>query len=316
MDDQFRNLCTMNGAVLRREALTLGYDDKWLSRELRRGSIVRVRHGAYALASTWSQADDAARHMIRTSAVARTAGTDVVLSHITAALVHGAPTWDLPLTDVHLTRRDGRAGRREAGVRQHRSALGEDDVTTVNGWTVTSPARTACDVATLTDVEHTKVIMDDLLHRGLTTHEELVSALKSALHTPGSLGTDLAVRLADGRIESVGESRCHYLFWRFGLPEPIPQLTVHAPDGRCLGDVDFGWPGLQTFVEFDGLGKYGKLLKEDETVEDVLRRERKRESDICAATGWVCIRVTWSDLANPLQLIAKVRSAFSLPMVG
>ena len=48
------------------------------------------------------------------------ARTDVVLSHVSAAVVHGAPLWDLSLQEVHLTRTDRRGGRREVGVVQHR----------------------------------------------------------------------------------------------------------------------------------------------------------------------------------------------------
>ena len=36
-------------------------------------------------------------------------------------------------------------------------------------------------------------------------------------------------------------------------------------------------------------------------------REKKREELICQLTGWVCIRVTWADLATPELLARRVR---------
>ena len=37
---------------------------------------------------------------------------------------------------------------------------------------------------------------------------------------PDTLTTDLVLRLADGRSESVGETRIRYLCWAMGLPAP------------------------------------------------------------------------------------------------
>ena len=61
------------------------------------------------------------------------------------------------------------------------------------------------------------------------------------------------------------------------------------------------------FVEFDGREKYWKHRREGESLEDYLVREKRREELICQLTGWVCIRITWADLAAPDLLARRVR---------
>ena len=40
-------------------------------------------------------------------------------------------------------------------------------------------------------------------------------------------------------------------------------------DGRVF-EVDFGWPQLRTVGEFDGLAKYGRLLKPGQNTADLM----------------------------------------------
>ncbi len=79
-------------------------------------------------------------------------------------------------------------------------------------------------------------------------------------------------------------------------------------DGRVVARVDFAWPELKVFLEFDGRIKYEKLLREGERPSDVVIREKQREELVCRLTGWRCIRVTWDDLASPGRLAAKIRA--------
>ena len=235
----------------------------------------------------------------------------MVLSHVTAAVAHDVPIWDLPLEEVHLTRTDGRAGRREAGIVQHCGALPPDDVVLVHGVPVTSPARTAFDVAATTDVEHGLCVVNDLLHRRLVTRAQLDAINRQMARVPGSLGVDLTFRLADGRCESIGESRSLYMFWMHSLPAPQPQYKIYDEHGQLVAIVDFAWPELGLFVEFDGRIKYERLRREGESVTDVVLREKKREAMICRLTGWRCHRIVWADLYRPVATCAIIRSMMS-----
>lgn len=61
--------------------------------------------------------------------------------------------------------------------------------------------------------------------------------------------------LADGRMESAGESRTRWIMRLCGLPEPEPQVTVHGRIGQ-RARVDFLFRDQRTIVEFDGMLKY------------------------------------------------------------
>jgi hypothetical protein len=308
MSDELRSICDSYGIFLRREALALGYDDRALARSVRLKVLHRLRHGAYVFWEDWARLDELGKHRLLAMAVRRTAKTAIALSHTTGAIMLGAPIWDLPLDEVHVTRLDGRAGRREAGVAQHGGQITPNEVVQVDGVAVTSATRTALDMTMIADIEHCLPIIDFLLHVEATSHQELRKGAGRRDVWPSTLATHLAVRLADGRRESVGESRSGYLFWRGGLPAPEPQFKVRDSTGRVVARVDFAWPELGVFLEFDGKEKYVRYRREGESVVDVVRREKKREERICGLTGWRCIRIVWADLYHPRETIAYIRS--------
>lgn len=73
-----------------------------------------------------------------------------------------------------------------------------------------------------------------------------------------------------------------------GFPTPRLQHTFRTDAGDAR--TDFDWDG--TLVgEFDGLQKYGRLLRPGETTRDALIREKRRE-DALRAQGIMVIRWT------------------------
>ncbi len=311
MSDELRSICDSYGIFLRREALALGYDDRTLARAIRLKVLHRLRHGAYVFREDWDVLDELGRHRLLAMAIRRTANTPVALSHTTAAVMLGAPIWDLSLDEVHVTRLDGKAGRREARVAQHGGAITSREIVQIDGTAVTSATRTALDMTMIADVEHCLPIIDHLLRVKATSHRVLRQEARRRDVWPSTLATNLAVRLADARRESVGESRSSYLFWRGGLPTPQPQFEVRDASGRVVGRVDFAWPELGVFLEFDGKEKYLRYRREGESVVDVVRREKKREEIICGLTGWRCIRIVWADLYRPGETVAYIRSVLA-----
>ncbi|MBZ5740857.1 hypothetical protein K8U61_22000 [Nocardioides sp. GBK3QG-3] len=295
--------------TLRCQYLEQGYSDRSLAIMVRDGTLARPRRGAYVAGDVWRDVDEVGRHSIRARAVLAQARTEVALSHVSGLLEYDAPIWGLGLDDVHLTRADGRIGRPEAGVRQHRGALEEGDVVERNGVPVTSPTRLALEVTTMTDVEAGLCVVNDLLHRGLTTESALAERYQRMSQWPNSLTTDMVLRLADPLIESIGETRAFHLLFRHSLPMPVPQYEVKEANGRVLGRVDFAWPELGVFLEFDGRVKYEKLLKPGQRPSDVVIAEKRREDRIRRATGWRCVRITWSDLEHPARTIEMIRQA-------
>lgn len=160
-------------------------------------------------------------------------------------------------------------------------------------------------------MEHALVCLDWLLGNNLVTKSELRKRSLAATFSPGTLTTDLVIRLADGRSESVGESRTRYLMWRGALPPAQPQYNILDERGRIVARVDFAWPQYGVFLEFDGKAKYQQLLKEGESVLDVVLKEKKREELISRLTGWRCIRIVWADLYKPEATVAYIRSVLA-----
>lgn len=293
--------------TLRKELLAAGATDQSLARALRSGVYERPRRGAYVDGARWRSMTTEQQYAVRSRAAYRQARTEVSLSHTSALTLLDAPVWGLELDEVHLTRLDGLSGRREAGIRQHCGALVEGDVLIAHGTQISSALRATLEVTTVGSVETGLVVANHFLHRGDFTQEQLrTRADLSFERWPGSLTTDVVVRLADPRIESVGESRTFHFLWKWHFPRPEPQYEV-VDNGRLIALLDFALPEQKIWIEFDGRVKYQRYLKEGEDVTAVVLREKRREERIAEITGWRCLRVTWADLAHPERLAARLQ---------
>jgi very-short-patch-repair endonuclease len=288
----------------------MGYDDRSIAALVKSQQWVKVRHGSYVPARLWSKLGVEDRHRVAARAVLKTAKSPAVLSHVSSAIEWGADVWDLDLSEVHITRLDGKCGRREAGVSQHRGRVEPHSIAVHDGVRLLDAARTAVDVTTMCDVEHSLVIVNSLLHLGATTLDDAWAASRVMDGWPDTLTTRIVLGLADRRIESVGESRtCHFL-WAQGLPRFEPQYKIRDANGRVIARVDFALPELGVFLEFDGRIKYERF-PEGKTLAQVLREEREREKRICRQTGWICIRIGWKDLEDPERLAHEIRTVLA-----
>lgn len=296
--------------ITRPDALAAGLDDQAIARKVRSGDWQRIRHGSYMARELWQQLDERDRHRAMAVAVTRRAACRHAWSHVTALAELGVPLWEQPLDSVHLTRFDKRAGRRAAGVVQHRGTTSVNDLTLREGQLLTSGTRTALDVASTCDVERGVVVVGSLLHAGETSVLELEGGLATMDSWPATLHLRRVLRLADPRPESVAEHRFVYWCDSFGLPAPVPQFPV-AIGGRRFR-LDFAWPELKVWVEVDGRGKYDAWLAPGDSAADVVLREKRREDLIREATGWLCVRVTWADLCDPRRLERRLRRALRL----
>lgn len=301
------------GSVFTRgEALAAGYTERQIIAMCRNGTWHRVRRGAYVSRELWRDADELQRHAMLARAVLKQARTEVVLSHISALPEYGVPLWGLRTDVVHVTRTDRRAGRKEAGVRQHQGVLLDKDHVLRNGVSVTAAARTAIDITTVAGPEPSLCVVNHLLHAGHTTLTALAERYEDMTRNPHTLRTDLVLRLASPAVESVAESRTYFLCWRHGIPAPVPQYVVRDESGREVARLDFAWPELGVWLEFDGKSKYSQHLRPGETPADAVFREKQREDLIRELTGWRCIRITWADLERAERTAARIKAALRI----
>jgi hypothetical protein len=235
-----------------------------------------------------------------------------VLTHVSSVAERDIPMWGLNMGVVHTTRgQSERAGRHASDWTPHRGVLADEDIEVVNGVPVSTAARAAFEVMTVAAVEPALVVVNRLLHAGRLTLPALAEQVARHQRWPGSLTADLVLRLADPRLESVGEDRFIYLVYRQGLPRPEPQFEVFDESGNLVARVDFAWPELGVFLEFDGREKYTRFRLPGETLEDYLMREKERAELVCLLTGWTCLRISWSDLFRPELLASRIRGVMA-----
>ncbi len=294
--------------MLRRELLAQGWTDQALRRLVAQGTWVRARQGAYVDAEAWSRCDEGGRHEIRARAVLKQANAEMVISHRTGAQLWDLSTYDHQWGEVDVTRRDGRAGRAEAGVRQHRGVLLDTDTTVRHGVPVVTATRLGLELPTVLGMEQSFCYVGELLHRGDTTIEALVDRYAAMREWPHSLNTEILLRLAHGECESVGEFRTDFLCWKQSLPAPLRQFEIRDRSGTVVARTDFAWPEYGVFLEFDGRVKYQRHLRAGETVTDAVLREKRREELISELTGWTCPRLVWADLYQPEHTALRIKS--------
>jgi hypothetical protein len=290
----------MDDVRLARELLTSGLTKFEISNELRRGTLHRVRRGAYA---SHDETDRAVAHRKLLDATLALTHPGAVVSHGSAAVLHELPVPAAALERVHLTRdRDG-GGQRRRWVQVHGHRLDPEDVWRVEGLLTTSPARTVVDLACSTRLPDAVAVGDAALRQGVEVGD-LLGVLARVGPRRGIATARRAVELLDARSESYGESVSRVLMAGRGL-DPTPQVLVYDRRGAFVGRADFAWPALGVLGEFDGRVKYGRDLAPEQDPTDVLWSEKLRE-DLLRELGWLVVRWTWADLQHPDEWLARL----------
>jgi hypothetical protein len=289
--------------VLRRVALLRGLDDDEIGRLRRRGAWTPLQRGAY-LEGGSADLTREARHLLAVRATTVGLRTPAVLSHASAAVLHGLPVWGIPLARVHITRRPPARSDTGARLRSHVARLPDDHITVVGEHAVTTVARTVVDLAACLPFAPALAVADAALRAG-TPPEDLRGALDFVAGTRGTRAARRVVEAADRRSESVGESRSRAVMLQLGLPRPDLQVEVRSPDGRLIGRSDFGWRKQRVLGEFDGLIKYGRLLRPGQDAGDAVFEEKRRE-DALRDEDWGMVRWIWCELDTPVILGRRI----------
>ena len=282
-------------------ARRLGASDLDLHYLTRSGELVRVRRGAYVLASRWKAASPVERYVLRTRSVLLTRDRKAWASHHAALAISGLPIIDVDTSRIDVCATVKRCFRR-TGVVTHPLPDGEPCLI-VNGAPSVGIDLAVVQTAACSGVKAGVVAVDAALHRGLVTAGTLASAAdRAALTAEARHRVDHVLDLADRACESPGESLTRLLL--HGLGAKV-RSQVEIRDGTGLvGRVDF-LVDERVVVEFDGLVKYEGAQGREE-----LAREKRRE-DRLRALGYEVIRLTWADLDNPADLARRLREAFA-----
>ncbi|SNS99849.1 hypothetical protein [Rhodococcoides kyotonense] len=283
-----------SGFITRAAALEAGYTDNELARMCRDGLLHKVAPGLFVPAETFTPLDERGRHVVRAHALTRRHKSGVV-SHQSAAAVHGLDLWDTDLTRVHLTVPRATGGSRKTD--RHIHCRHNIQAIQVKGIPTSSPADTVVDCARTLDLDHAVVIGDSALRKTSLIKPQLVDRLDGAAGMTGIDAAKRAVDLMDGLSESPGESLSRLRFLQHGIPMPVLQHSF--PEFRVR--VDFYWPKYRIIGEFDGMTKYkgsGAAYAEEKDREDALR-----------SRGFLFIRWRWPHLATFHRVVEMFRRA-------
>ncbi len=291
----------------RRDLLDQGISDSLQSAMLRRGDLVRLRHGIYALRELVDAAGPAERHRLDVAAAIAGGREPVWAFGASASLLLGLPLPFVAPQRLHLVRSSGRDERALRRPSRHRLVIPDARVTTgpldpsttliVRGVPTVPPALAAIGAAAeLTSARWRTALLDAALWRGASLEE--VEALIDDWRHLGHR-SDVLAALARARqgAQTVLETFSRLTLTDLGLPEPTLQHPFHDGEG-LIGYVDMWWPGLNVIGEADGLVKY-------DSRDDIVRE--KRREDRLRALGVAVVRWTFTDIEEqPEKVVAAI----------
>ncbi|WP_229051827.1 endonuclease domain-containing protein [Aeromicrobium sp. Leaf350] len=222
---------------------------------------------------------------------------DAAVSHTTAMRLYGLDPGGrhgLEFSTNHPS------PRRIPGLTLHRR-LGTLHPRAIGGFPTLGPDRTFVDVALRLRLPELVAFGDHLVHRGLTTIEDLRWYADSR-HLDGVRRARRIAPLVRAGVESPRETLIR-LMLRFGrLPEPEVNGAIHDRDGAFLARGDLVYRAWKVVVEYDGLHH----LRDPRTWQHDLRRR-----ELLEAAGWIVIVITTADLDRPASIPARVHEALA-----
>ncbi|MDJ0393921.1 type IV toxin-antitoxin system AbiEi family antitoxin domain-containing protein [Rhodococcus sp. G-MC3] len=291
------------GMFSRSDALHAGYTDEDLKRARSQGLLHTIRRGYFLRTEVLRSLDPHARHLILAEATYSESSSKAVFSHVTAAVLHRLETWQIPLDKVTLTIDRTYASKRGRQRVLHGSPLPDEDFTEIDGFPVTTVSRTIADLCRSMPLVPSVCIGDYALRTGLTTMDELHSAVGSAKNRTGIAKARQAIGSMSEASASVGETRSRLQLDTLPLPPPLLDQRVYDEEGSLVGSAGFLYPNHGVIGMFEGTGTYGA----DPTPPDFEgRRRRHRMEDL----GWIVVRWNWQDLDTPKALTNRVARGF------
>ncbi|MGY5884722.1 type IV toxin-antitoxin system AbiEi family antitoxin domain-containing protein [Modestobacter lacusdianchii] len=293
------------------DALASGIDRNAIGPLLRSRAWRRIRYGVYTTGEQWRRhAAEGRTHRLEcAAALRRLERTSVVVSHDSAARLHGLVVPRSADADVRLTDPDQfRTGR---GYRISQAALPPPDVLVHEGLPVTALPRTLADVGREWPVVDSVIAVDDALADGRTTLDELRTAALAQTHWVGCGQAARAISLARVGAHSPHETRTRLALLAAGLPEPLLQQAVFL-GSRLVAVLDGYWPEFGVFLECDGMVKYTDPWH-GRTPGEVAWQEKRRH-DVLLDVDLQGVRVAPEDLTERWpEKVARLHALMGRP---
>jgi hypothetical protein len=221
-------------------------------------------------------------------------GRNGVIAGRAAAAAHGA-RWIDDTTPIEMI---WRCGRPPPGIIVRNERIEADEIVEIAGLMVTSPERTALDIARHLPRELAVRHLDALSQAsGVNAADVLVLADRY----PRARGLPFArnaLALMDGGAQSPKETSLRLILIDAGLPAPRTQIMVS--DGFNTALIDMGYDEPMVGLDYDG---QHHLTDRDRYVHDIGRAE------LIEQQGWIDIRVVAEHSRR--FILHRVREAFA-----
>ncbi|MDP9182059.1 MAG: endonuclease domain-containing protein [Actinomycetota bacterium] len=234
--------------------------------------------------------------MIDAEEALRQLGPCAVLSHHTAARLHGIPLLDDDDSE-HVTVPRNRHGRGLPGWALHRAHVPPEEHVGRQGLRCTDAVRTLSDLARALSHRAALCAVDSALREHVVTPSDLRPLLRALGR--GARRVRAVVEECDPQSGSVLETLLRLALAEAGLPAPRTQYRV-LDRGHEVARVDFCWPSQRLIVEADGFAFHSSR--------DDYRRDRERMNEL-ERLGWRVLRFTWEDVTGrPAHVTGLVRA--------
>jgi hypothetical protein len=191
-------------------------------------------------------------------------------------------------------------GRSRSGLLVHRDRLQRCEVQSSNGMAVTTPLRTAYDLARRLDLIEAVVAVDMLAKRG---GFDPLEVLRLAERYPGARGRAQLPQVVDLAVRASGspmETRLRLVLVLRGLPRPAVQHPVLDDRRRRAVWLDLAYPAQRIGIEYEGV---------DHTRPDRVLRDAGRYTWL-VDEGWRIYRFTKYEMYGaPDEIAATILRA-------
>ena len=269
--------------------------------------VERLRRSVYIPEASWRKAGPSERHRLMIGAVVGTRRRPPVLSHQSAAVLWGIPITSPEREPVHVVVAREADTRSKNGVKVHRRTIEAAEILELDGFFLTSPLRTALDLARSLSFREAVAALDFVLH---PRRPRLFTPLKrdvldeAVCCDPGAQGRERArraIEFARDGADNAGESLSRAIIHELGFPTPELQVRHPNPRGGSYY-TDHEWPDYRVIGEFDGKGKYLKeALLGGRSPGEAVYEEKIRE-DHLRLEGNQVARWGWTELQQPERL--------------
>ncbi|OBF47579.1 type IV toxin-antitoxin system AbiEi family antitoxin [Mycolicibacterium monacense] len=217
-----------------------------------------------------------------------------VIAGRAAAALHGAK-WVDTTTPIEVI---AEHGRRRDGVIVREERIGDDEVVRIGELPVTSPARTAFDLARHLPRDAAVVHLDALAAATGVSAADTVPLAQRYRGARGVQRSRPALDLMDGGAQSPQETRLRLTLIDGGLPRPRTQIRVS--DGYSEAFIDMGYDEPKVGLDYEGAHH---ASNRGQYVHDIGRAE------LIARKGWLDLRVVAEHSRR--YILHRVRQAFA-----